>query len=97
LSAAETFAAESELAWAVEYCGASDPSRPVVIAATVRGHRRLTDPPSSSQEGAPSPMKAVPGCSVVIGLLPLYDLKPGSYELVVALGSLEVRRAFRIE
>lgn len=96
LTPAVTFAADSELAWAVEYCGAANLAAPLRVTTGVSGNDAVS-------ELQADPMKAVAGCGVLRGITSLADLKPGAHEFVVSIGmpnaneKLEAKRAFRIE
>lgn len=73
LQAATTFASGGELAFVLEYCGVTG----AVAIETKIGTM------SASSEFEPAPMKAVAGCGVIPGIMPLSGLKPGSYTLEI--------------
>jgi GWxTD domain-containing protein len=101
----ETFKSGEELGWALQYCepGAEDPLVRFALRVTGKIGKEIVDMVAPPDELVPDRVRAVPGCFMLRGAIPLDGMSAGSYTLEVSTldakdettGSLE--RAFRIE
>jgi GWxTD domain-containing protein len=73
LQPAKTFAINGDVAFVLEYCGVTAPMKIETKIGTM----------SAASEFEPAPMKAVAGCGVIPGIMPLAGLKAGTYTLEV--------------
>ena len=86
------FKKTEELGWVVKYCAEGDP---VVVTIRIKG-------PAGSFSADPEDMpleaiKALPGCSLVRGEIPLGDFDPGSYTLLITAGRYNLAREFTVD
>ncbi len=65
------------------------------ISGLIRGVKiNFNSPP---EEMVPDQIKAVPGCYLVRGAIPLADMDPGNDTLFVKIGSYNLTKEFRLE
>lgn len=86
------FVAEGDLAYVLEYCGKQGP-----LKVELKINNMIT-----ASELEPAPMKALPGCSAVLGMLSLSGLPRESYQLEITTiepngGRLTTRQQFKIK
>jgi GWxTD domain-containing protein len=86
------FAAESDLAYVLEYCGSP---------GTLKVETKINDMAAAS-ELQPAPMKALAGCGAIPGMLNLSGFKRGSYEIEITTiepngGRLTTKKGFQIK
>lgn len=101
LSPLGVFKRDGDLGWAAEYC-TGDASGPVPsvdvtlkISGLIRGVKiNFNSPP---EEMVPDQIKAVPGCYLVRGAIPLAEMDPGNYTLFVKIGPYNLTKEFRLE
>lgn len=102
----QTFKSGEELGWALQYCAPGRPDDPLVrfaLRLTGKIGKEVVDMVAPPDELMPDRMRAVPGCFMLRGAIPLDGMSPGSYSLEVStldakddtIGSLQ--RAFILE
>lgn len=98
-----SFKAEDDLGWAVQYCAAGD-DEPLVrfgLRLTGRAGNEVIDRLAPPDEMVPDRMRAVPGCYMLRGAIPLEGMNPGDYELEVSIidgpAPTVLKKSFRIE
>lgn len=101
----ETFKSGEELGWALQHCapGTDEPLVRFALRLTGKIGKEIVDMVAPPDELMPDRIRAVPGCFMLRGAIPLDGMSPGSYTLEVSTldakdettGSLQ--RAFIIE
>lgn len=100
LTAVEEFKRDGELGWVLEQCtGSAAGDLPVVevklkISGLIRGERVNFNSPA--EEMTPDSIKASPGCYLVRGSVPLMEMDPGNYTLLVTIGGYNLTKEFRV-
>ncbi|MDQ3280874.1 MAG: hypothetical protein M3Q69_05630, partial [Acidobacteriota bacterium] len=105
IKVAESFKAGEEMGWAAQYCGGSaqEPTLRFTVRLTGKAAGEVIDRASEPDELVPDRIRALGGCYMLRGAVPLEGMSPGSYELQVAITDPETRResvlkkSFRIE
>jgi GWxTD domain-containing protein len=105
IAAAETFRPGEELGWAAQYCGASaeEPTLRFTVRLTGKAAGEEIDRAAAPDELVPDRIRALGGCYMLRGAVPLEGMSPGSYELHVAItdpatrSESVLRKSFRIE
>ena len=95
------FRRAGELGWAAEYCtgNASLPVDALEVTLKISGviNGQKVNFNSPAEEMVPDQIKAVPGCYLVRGAIPLESMDPGTYTLYVKIGSHNLSKEFTVE
>lgn len=101
------FRTTDDLGWAVQFCSGKDEVVPVGFLVTLKGKPSDGTAPidlaAEPDEMAPDHMRAVPGCYLLRGAIPLATIPPGTYTLHVSVDdpatkkSYDLSEGFRIE
>ena len=100
LTSLEEFKKDGELGWLVEQCtgSVSAANRSVEvkmkISGLINGERVNFNAPA--EELTPDSIKASPGCYLVRGSVPLFEMDPGTYTLLVTIGGYNLTKEFRV-
>ena len=101
LTPVAVFKRSEELGWAAEYCtgNASTPVDALEVTLKISGlvNGQKLNFNSPAEEMVPDQIKAVPGCHLVRGAIPLESLDPGTYTLFVKVGSHNLSKEFTVE
>jgi GWxTD domain-containing protein len=106
LQSADRFKTSEELGWVAQYCGQSDRelSVPFMVRLTGGPAESPIDAATPMDEVVPDRLKAVPGCYMLRGAIPLESMAAGKYMLhvmiddpIVKNDSYELKQAFTIE
>lgn len=106
LQSVEVFKPNEELGWATQVCTGKDEEDPTVrftLRLTGTAEGEVIDRAAPPDEIIPDRIRALGGCYMLRGSVPLEGMSPGSYELEVAVYDPDtrqdhlVRKAFRIE
>lgn len=100
-----SFKASDELGWASQYCTGSseEPTVKFTLRLTGTAAGEVIDRAAEPEEIVPDRIRALNGCYMLRGAVPLEGMNPGNYELEVAIYDPETRRdvilkkPFRIE
>ena len=94
------FRRDEELGWVIEYCTGtvtrelSSVEVAMKISGLVNDERiNFTAPP---EEMVPDKIKASPGCYLVRGAIPVMDMDPGTYTLMLTMGRYNLTKEFRV-
>lgn len=92
------FRRDGDLGWVLQYCSGSEAAAGVEvglrITGMVKGERiNFTAPP---EDLVPDSIRALPGCHLVRGTIPLMEIDPGNYTLFVTVATYNLARQFRI-
>ncbi|HET7712088.1 MAG TPA: GWxTD domain-containing protein, partial [Thermoanaerobaculia bacterium] len=98
LSSLDVFKRSGELGWAAQYC-TPQPSPTVEVTLRISGliNGEKVNFNAPAEEMVPDQIKAVPGCYLVRGAIPLADMDPGNYTLFVKIGNYNLTQQFRLE
>lgn len=105
IESAAAFKVNEELGWAAQYCapGVEEPMVRFTLRLTGRAGNEVIDRLAPPDEMMPDRMRAVDGCFMLRGLIPLEGMSAGDYELelttldAAGIATATVRQAFRIE
>jgi GWxTD domain-containing protein len=100
LTSVEEFTRDGELGWLVEQCTGSaskvlsSVEVKMKITGFIRGEKINFNAPA--EELAPDSIKASPGCYLLRGSVPLMDMDPGNYTLLITIGGYNLTKEFRL-
>jgi GWxTD domain-containing protein len=105
MASVATFKANEELGWASQICAATndEPNVKFTVRLTGTAAGEVIDRASDVEEMVPDRIRALSGCYMLRGEIPLEGMSPGSYELQVAIADPNtgrdsvLKQAFRIE
>jgi len=105
MASVATFKASDELGWASQICAATndEPSVKFSVRLTGTAAGEVVDRASEPDEMIPDRIRALSGCYMLRGEIPLEGMSPGSYELQVAITDPNsgrdtiLKQPFRIE
>ncbi|HYO77693.1 MAG TPA: GWxTD domain-containing protein [Thermoanaerobaculia bacterium] len=105
LSAAEAFRASEELGWAARYCTASndEPNVTFTVRLTGTAAGEVIDRAAEPEEIVPDRIRALNGCYMLRGSIPLEGMSAGDYQLEVTVADpatnkdAVLKKTFRIE
>jgi GWxTD domain-containing protein len=106
MGTAESFKSQEDLGWAAQYCAGTDdePTLKFILRLTGKAGNEVIDRVAPEDELVPDRVKALPGCYMLRGAIPLGDMSPGTYQLEVTIedparagASHKLSKEFRIE
>jgi GWxTD domain-containing protein len=105
LAVAQSFKASEELGWASQYCTGSndEPNVTFTVRLTGTAAGEVIDRAAEPEEMVPDRIRALNGCYMLRGSIPLEGMSAGNYQLEVtvadpaARGNVVLKKAFRIE
>jgi GWxTD domain-containing protein len=105
LTSVSSFKASDELGWASQYCTGSneEPTVKFTLRLTGTAAGEVIDRSAEEEEIVPDRIRALNGCYMLRGAVPLEGMNPGNYQLEVSIYDPETRRdvvlkkPFRIE
>ncbi|HEY0159959.1 MAG TPA: GWxTD domain-containing protein [Thermoanaerobaculia bacterium] len=94
LTPVTSFKASDELGWASQYCTGSsaEPTVKFTLRLTGTAAGEVIDRSAEPEELVPDRIRALNGCYMLRGAVPLEGMNPGNYELEVAIYDPETRR-----
>lgn len=106
MATVETFGQQDDLGWAAQYCAGTEdePTLKFVLRLSGQAGNEVIDRLAPEDELVPDRIKALPGCYLLRGAIPLADMSPGTYQLEVTIedpahpgASHQLMKEFRIE
>lgn len=106
MATVDAFGQQDELGWAAQYCAATEdePTLKFILHLTGKAGNEVIDRAAPEDELVPDRIKALPGCYMLRGAIPLADMSPGTYQLAVTIedpahpgASHKLTKEFRIE
>jgi GWxTD domain-containing protein len=90
LTTTSTFKTNDDLGYAFQYCAdSSDPDAlpPLKVAVSITGTAKgeTVNMNAPAEDALPEALKAMPGCYMIRGTIPLTDMAPGTYTIKVGL------------
>ncbi len=94
ITSVNTFKASDELGWASQYCTGSneEPTVKFTLRLTGTAAGEVIDRSAEQEEIVPDRIRALNGCYMLRGAVPLEGMNPRNYELEVAIYDPETRR-----
>ena len=100
LQSVSEFGRDEELGWVIEYCTGtvtrelSSVEVAMKISGLINDERvNFNAPP---EEMVPDKIKASPGCYLVRGAIPVMDMDPGTYTMMLTMGRYNLTKEFRV-
>lgn len=105
MASVATFNANEELGWATQICAATndEPNVKFIVRLTGTAEGEVIDRASDPDEMVPDRIRALSGCYMLRGSVPLEGMSPGSYELQLSIADpvtgrdTVLKQPFRIE
>ncbi len=98
-----SFKRTEDLGWAAEYCSGERAENPPAVTVQIQFDGKDGKISSDPEEFVPDSIKGSPGCYLVRGSVPLADVDPGLYTILVTItgqtgrASYNLTREFRVE
>jgi GWxTD domain-containing protein len=99
VSSAESFGRKETLNWAVQYCAAAAEVPKLKYLVHIAGpfEGDSSERVTREKEIRPAAVKAIPGCYLLRGSMPLGKFPPGSYEVGVLIDDTVTRESYHLK